>query len=70
MQDRQRLVLGVRDAAEELGISETKVRDWIKTGKLAAVQPSGPNGKILIPWTSLERFLGIELRTEAAAVGV
>jgi excisionase family DNA binding protein len=46
--------LSLRDAADELGISEVTARRWIKTGKLKAYKPGL---KYLIPTSAVEELL-------------
>jgi excisionase family DNA binding protein len=46
--------LSLRDAADELGISEVTARRWIKTGKLKAYKPGL---KYLIPAGAVEELL-------------
>ena len=56
-QRRERLTLTIAEAADELGVSETKVREWVRAAKLPALQLGGRGGKILIPRAGLERLL-------------
>jgi excisionase family DNA binding protein len=46
--------LSLRDAADQLGISEVTARRWIKTGKLKAYKPGL---KYLIPTAAIEDLL-------------
>jgi hypothetical protein len=50
-------VVGTAKAARLLGFSEETVRRWCREGKLeGAFQPSGYDGKWLIPMRSLKRI--------------
>jgi excisionase family DNA binding protein len=46
--------LSLRDAADQLGVSEVTARRWIKTGKLQAYKPGL---KYLIPTSAVEGLL-------------
>jgi excisionase family DNA binding protein len=67
--ERQRRTLTISEAAQELGMSESKVRQWVRTGTLPSVQLSGHGGRILIPRAALERILEDALGTPALPAG-
>jgi excisionase family DNA binding protein len=54
--DDPRTFLSVGEAAIRLGVSGPTVRRWVKGGHLAAAQPAGREGLILIPAAELERL--------------
>ena len=49
--------LSLREAADTLCVSELTVRRWVKSGKLAAAQPSR---KYLVPRSAVEKLLEIK----------
>lgn len=40
-----------------LGLTERTVREYCRTGVIAALQPNGPKGRYRIPAAELERFI-------------
>ncbi|QDT36856.1 helix-turn-helix domain-containing protein [Stratiformator vulcanicus] len=47
-------LLTVAETAWQLRICDKTLRRWIKKGRIFAVQPAGPGGRILIPRSELD----------------
>ena len=48
-------LLKVPEAAEEFGVTERTIRNWIDAGQLPAIQPAGPNHAIRVDRRELLR---------------
>jgi excisionase family DNA binding protein len=57
MAEQERIALSIAEAAEQVGMSEKTIRDWIKAGKFPAVQLGGRKGRWLVPVDALRRWL-------------
>jgi excisionase family DNA binding protein len=50
------MFLSVAEAAMQLGVNAATVRRWIRSGRVAAIQPGGEQGVIRIPAAELDRL--------------
>jgi excisionase family DNA binding protein len=50
-------VLTVDEAAVVLKVSRATIYNWLRTGRIAGVQPAGPGGRYVIPQDVIERLL-------------
>jgi len=58
-EDPRRWYFTTQEVAQRLGVTSQTVRNWIATGKLAAVQPER---RMFVQGTELERFLRMSAR--------